>query len=36
VLWFIVGAGEEGIHNGYFDCRGSFKTVIDSYYCIMG
>jgi len=22
-------------HSGYFDCRGSFQTVIDSYCCIM-
>jgi len=21
-------------HSGYFDCRGSFQTVFDLYYCI--
>jgi len=23
-------------HSGYFDCRGSFQTVVDSYCCITG
>jgi len=22
-------------HNGYFDCRGSFQTVVDMYCCII-
>jgi len=29
----------ENIHNfhgGYFDCRGSFQTIVDSHCCVMG
>ena len=23
-------------HSGYFDCRGAFQTVLDSYCCVTG